>query len=70
MKTPVQEIIDFVNGKDYDDLRPSVKKEWFDYFLNKEKNKTTDNCCVCGKDYNNPKKDSDTCYYCREVIFR
>lgn len=23
-------------------------------------------CCVCGKRYRNPNKDSDTCYDCRE----
>lgn len=27
-------------------------------------------CCVCGNSYNNPNKDSDTCYDCREPVFR
>ena len=70
MKTPVQEIIDFVTQEDYHKLLHSLKKERYNHFLNKEKNKNTTNCCVCGNSYNNPKKDSDTCYYCREIIFR
>ena len=37
MKTPMQEFITFISSEDYKELYPSLKIEWFEIFLNKEK---------------------------------
>ena len=37
MKTPMQEFITFISSEDYNKLYPSLKIEWFETFLNKEK---------------------------------
>ncbi len=37
MKTPMQEFITFISSEDYKNLYPSLKNEWFEIFLNKEK---------------------------------
>ena len=36
-KTVVQEMIDFVTSDEYNHLYPNVKQEWFNTFLEKEK---------------------------------
>ena len=37
IKTVVQEIIDFVTSEEYNHLYPNVKQEWFNTFLEKER---------------------------------
>ena len=42
MKTAMQELISFITSEDYKDLYPSVKIQWFETFLNKEKKQIID----------------------------
>jgi len=42
MKTAMQELITFISSEDYKKLYPSLKIEWFEIFLNKEKEQITE----------------------------
>ena len=41
-KSVVQEMIDFVTSDEYNHLYPNVKQEWFNTFLEKEKQQIID----------------------------
>ena len=41
-KTVVQQMIDFVTSDEYNHLYPNVKQEWFNTFLEKEKQSKKD----------------------------